>query len=752
MKQKRYSQALRMITMLSMITATSATVLAGELMAPKPVQAVQNVQKKSEVPYRNVMYYGDWSVWGGQGNYYPKDLPADVYTHMNYAFIDLDENGDLILTDADAAFGNPVGSGNSWGDELSGVIPALAALKAEHPNMKVGASFGGWSKSADFTTVAANPTKRARFIENVLKFIKYTDMDFVDIDWEYPASVREPDLVDNKNDEGTPNAKPEDRQNFITLMAEMRAALDKQGKTEGKYYELSCALPGTPGQLEKGIDVERLFEIVDFGNMMTYDMNGAWGDRAGHQTALYSNPEDPTGFSVENVVSYLKSKNVPSEKIVIGAAFYTRGWDSVEKGSDSSQPGLFQATAPTNKDADQSPSRGADNEAPTAVGDGGRKGGVWSYRSLDKLKAAIPDLKEYWDDVAKAPYLYSESTKDFYTYDNVKSITYKTEFVKENQLGGVISWMASQDKATTSTKRDELSNAIKEGLYGKEALPETTNLGQTSLDLAVSIQQGKTDSGGEGYELTITNQEPLEAYGGDALTLADRYYSTVKKPTFIITMKDGSTLSKGDYRSGSVTEKNGKTYVDLSAVYDGKFIKPGLSYTFKLATKNGAIFDASNIAQIELVQHYNATTPLGSQIIYQDTQLVEGAPTLSGVSDVTLELGSAFDPLAQVRAYDQKDGDLTSSIQITGTVDTQKVGTYTLNYSVTNSAGKETTAQRTVTVVEVPTNNAAQWQAATVYYGGDEVVYNGVKYIANYWTQGDRPDLSGAYGPWRVAN
>ena len=37
-------------------------------------------------------------------------------------------------------------------------------------------------------------------------------MDFVDVDWEYPGSVRQPDLVDNKNDEGTPNAVPQDKE------------------------------------------------------------------------------------------------------------------------------------------------------------------------------------------------------------------------------------------------------------------------------------------------------------------------------------------------------------------------------------------------------------------------------------------------------------------------------------------------------------------------------------------------------------
>ncbi len=97
--------------------------------------------------------------------------------------------------------------------------------------------------------------------------------------------------------------------------------------------------------LDKGIDIKQLFEVVDFANMMTYDMNGAWSATSGHHTALYGNPNDPNyanGLSVDQTVRFLKEHGAPSEKIVIGAAFYTRGWNEVAKGTDPNTPGLFQ--------------------------------------------------------------------------------------------------------------------------------------------------------------------------------------------------------------------------------------------------------------------------------------------------------------------------------------------------------------------------------------------------------------------------
>ena len=50
-------------------------------------------------PYRNVLYYGDWSIYTGQGNFYPSEIDANLISHLIFAYVDLDSNGDLILFD-----------------------------------------------------------------------------------------------------------------------------------------------------------------------------------------------------------------------------------------------------------------------------------------------------------------------------------------------------------------------------------------------------------------------------------------------------------------------------------------------------------------------------------------------------------------------------------------------------------------------------------------------------------------------------
>ncbi|MGL4523689.1 MAG: glycosyl hydrolase family 18 protein, partial [Bacilli bacterium] len=268
------------------------TLLVGGLvpsLAPYNVLAAPVVKTvKQEVQKRNVMYYGDWSIWGGQGQFYPQDIPAEELTHLNFAFMDFDSSGNLIFTDKDAALEANLGQpGVTWGDINAGLLASLIDLRAKNPNLKLGISLGGWSKSGDFSAVCASDATRAKFVDNVMKFVEYTGFDFVDVDWEYPASVRTGDKVDNKNDEGTPSSKPEDKENYIKLLSDLRAALNKKGAENGKKYELSVALPVSQTKLTDGIDIPKLFGIVDFANMMTYDTAGAWQGNSAHQSALY---------------------------------------------------------------------------------------------------------------------------------------------------------------------------------------------------------------------------------------------------------------------------------------------------------------------------------------------------------------------------------------------------------------------------------------------------------------------------------
>lgn len=745
-----------------LVLVVSSLVLSLSVLVPSKIVEAAEPQQ-----LRNVMYYGDWSIWGGEDNFYPKDIPADQLTHLNYAFLDFDSNGNLKFTDKDAAIGAPVGQeGVQWNSASAGVLNAIQDVRAKNPNLKIGISIGGWSKSGDFSDVAANPTTRANFVSNIAKFIKYTNMDFVDLDWEYPASVREPDKVDNTNDEGTPHAKPADKQNFITLLQDIRTAIDKQGKDLGKTYELSVALPASQNTLKNGVDVAQLFKVIDFANVMTYDMNGAWTPNSAHHSALYGNPADPnytSGFSVDQTVNYLQTNGAPSSKIVIGAAFYTRGWNNVAAGTDTAHPGLFQAAEKNNKDADLSPTYGANNKNPLKSGDGGRAGGVWPYRNIADLKVKSPDLKEYWDDVAKAPYMYNQKTGEFYTYDNPRSIGYKAEYVKKNQLGGVISWMQSQDKTTDTTKRDELTKAIKTGLFGSAALPANNTV---YADLNVKATIAPYSENGAGYEITVKNNE-TSGETGDVLKAVEAAFETVKLPKLYIPVNAAETLTAGDYKAGTVTVENGNVVVDLSSVYDAQQIPQGASYMFRLKSSAAAV-DVNRISSIALTQRIAKNgAELSKQTIYGGgavkpdptdptpptipTNLTAGTITESSIA---LSWSASTDnvKLAGYKVY--RDGVLVGTVAETTYTDANLKANTAYNYTVKAydaagnlSADSNTVAVKTKESTTPPVSNT--WDAAKAYNSGDVVTYQGKTYKAKWWTQGNVPGTE-QWGPWEL--
>ena len=542
-----------------------------------PQRVSTSVKAATTAKYRNVMYYGDWSIYSGQKNFTPDKIDGSLITHLNFAFMDADANGDLITTDTWADYQNPnvgysVGSDNKY----AGVLGAMVLLRQKYPNMKIGISVGGWTRSGDFPKLAASDKTRKNFANNVAKFVHCYGYDFVDIDWEYPTADRDPDPEGNgvAIDKGCKGSAA-DTQNFTLLLQEIRNSLDSYGKTDRKHYELSVAMSASPTMMS-AIEYDKVLNIVDFANMMTYDLNGAWGGFTAHQTALYTNPAYDGGdasLSVDSCIKYLENKygdDIDYSKIVVGVAPYTRGWKEVKKdtGRDPKNPGLY---------ADAT----------------GENGVTYAYGDIDSLISKY-NLTKYWDDVAKANYFYSESTGMFFTCDTEESVAEKGKYVREKHLGGLISWMASLDSTNSITK------TMKESLYGSEALPKQNIIipGNDGVETTVTAS-------GDTYTITIKNtNEKVTMPGGakdiSVMPWAEYFGKTLSYPSIAIETQNGETLS-GDWSAGgTITSENGKTVV-TPPEWSSKTLEPGASLTFTLKSGKGTA-STGNIKGIVLRQ------------------------------------------------------------------------------------------------------------------------------------------------------
>ena len=238
-------------------------------------------------------------------------------------------------------------------------------------------------------------------------------------------------------------------------------------------------------------------------------------------------------------------------------------------------------------------------------------------------------------------------------------------------------------------------------------VPVITLLGDTTVTIEVGATY--TDSGAtaaDNYDgdltssIAIVNNVDTSTVGtytvtynvsdtsGNAAVSVTRTVNVVDTTVPVITLLGDTT----------VTIEVGTTYTDSGATaadnYDGDL-------TSSIAIVNNV--DTSTVGTYTVTYNVsdtsgNAAVPVTRTVNVVDTT----APviTLLGDNPMTIEVGTTFtDPGAT--ASDAGDGDLTSSIVVSGSVDTSTIGTYTLTYDVSDTSGNPAdSVTRTVNVVD----------------------------------------------------
>ncbi len=322
-----------------------------------------------------------------------ENIDATKLTHINYAFANVIDNRAVLQMPYDASH-----------------LSRLNALKEHNPDLKILVSVGGWSWSGNFSDAALTSESRLQFAESVADLIREHKLDGIDLDWEYPGQIGAGNIY-----------RPEDKQNFTLLLKEVRKQLDKMSVEEDRKgldrYQLTIAT-GANEAYQQNTEMDKAQQYLDFVNIMTYDFHGSWTPTTGHHTNLYPSG-DPSGMSsVMGVENHLEA-GVPVEKLVLGVAFYARGW----KGVETVNNGLFQPY---------------ETDIPNV-----------SYSDLAANYINKNGFIRYWDNDAKAPYLWNEAERTFFTYDDEESLKYKTDYIKEQSLTGAMFWEHSHDVTET---------------------------------------------------------------------------------------------------------------------------------------------------------------------------------------------------------------------------------------------------------------------------------------------------------------
>src|SRR5699024_12162014 len=92
----------------------------------------------------------------------------------------------------------------------------------------------------------------------------------------------------------------------------------------------------------------------------------------------------------------------------------------------------------------------------------------------------------------------------------------------------------------------------------------------------------------------------------------------------------------------------------------------------------------------------NITTETRKVVVLEDDEA--SIITLNDDTTIELEVGETYEEPGAT-AEDNVDGDITDDIEITGEVNTNKVGGYTITYTVSDAAGNETVKERQIKII-----------------------------------------------------
>ena len=342
-------------------------------------------------PYRIVAYVAGWST--------PAVIHPEKLTHINFAFARITAAGQAALADGG----------------LEASLLRLIALKKTNSRLKVIVSIGGWMAEG-FSDAALTDASRALFADSAVELLRRFSADGIDIDWEYPG-------------QGVAGIKyrAEDRENFTRLLKTLRDKLDEasaaQGRTGGSRYTLTIA--SADREYFDHTEMDKLHRYLDWINVMSYDFFNSLTPTTGHHAGLYNAASAlPTDRDADASVKQHLAAGIPADKIVLGVAFYGRGFTGVRPVDN----GLKQPYQ--------------------------RFEGAHDYSEIADKFIGRQGFVRYWDDLAKAPYLWNSTTKTFITYDDPQSIKIKAQYVKAHHLGGMMFWELGEDR------NDELLDVI----------------------------------------------------------------------------------------------------------------------------------------------------------------------------------------------------------------------------------------------------------------------------------------------------
>ncbi|MFB6905696.1 chitinase C-terminal domain-containing protein [Streptomyces bacillaris] len=711
---------------------------------------------------RVIGYFTNWRTGkDGRDPYLVPNIPWTKVTHLNYAFAHVDSANKLSVGPDSP---DNASTGMTWpgvaGAEMDPSLPykghfnLLTKYKKQYPDVKTLVSVGGWAEtggyfgpdgtrvnSGGFYSMATNADGSVNtagintFSDSAVDFVRKYGFNGVDIDYEYATSMKD---AGNPMDHALANGRRAGLvKGYDVLMKTLREKLDRAGAADGKHYLLTVAAPSS-GYLLRGMETYQMQKYLDYVNIMSYDLHGAWNEYVGPNASLFDDGKDnelaQAGVyttSQYGGVGYLNTDwafhyfrgSMPAGRINIGLPYYTRGFKNVQGGTN----GLWGKAAATSCPAGSGLTKcgdgavGIDNlwhdkddngqEAPAGSNP------MWHAKNLEK--GIVGDyLTDYgfpantqltgtyvrnYDSTLVAPWLWNAQKKVFLSTEDEQSVKRKADYVVDQGIGGTMIWELAGDYQWNAAKGQyETGNTLTTAMYDafKTAAPygakrSTVDLPTQAVNIDVSF--GQFALGDSNYpispKLKITNNTQATLPGGTEFQFD---YATSAPAN----AKDQSGFGTSIIRSDHTAANN-----------IGGLKGPYNRVSLKLPAWQTLAPGAS--VELDFVYYLPTSTPSNWTVTFGGKSYALAGDLARGTTLV--EPGTGTNPTP------------TPTPDPTGP-------TPTPTPTPTQPGG---------------TCSAPAWNAGTEYQGGAVVSQDGHEWKASWWTKGEKPGTTGQWGVWK---
>lgn len=744
MKKIKMKKTLAVALVAAVGITTGAQAVSAAVTVNRPAYGYEtklNVNAKpteGDLSRKLVGYFPSWAYASDQQAHFDAaDLQWGQLTHIQYSFGFIDEQTHKLYVDDSATKEDFSGYDIRYKGEkveldsskpYKGHFNLLETMRDKYsPDTKLMLSVGGWTGCKGFYPMIKTDEGIETFANSCIDFLKTYDFDGIDIDFEYPSAQP---LSGNTDQDGvySESMRPILNERYNLLIRVLRQKIDELSAQRNRKYQLTAAVTAS-GWVLAGITDNSYAQYLDFLSCMSYDYHGGWNQYVENQAGIYSDPAD--NETAQSAMPYLSmdwtfkfyNAVMPSERILMGIPYYTRGWENVQGGDGTGLHGTAGtssgATAATGIYNIWGDPKNGDDPNSDKIPAGANP--LWHVKNLLEED---PNLKECWDDVQKVPHVWQSEKKVFLSYENERSMEERLKYIKEHNLGGALIWVMNGDYGLNPNYEPGSTDPNK----GKYCFGNT---------LTTVLSDGLKAMGDckKSTEEDFSNVTPIDA----TITTSTMMDYPNTEVVFNVTNNTGKEIGKGwtlEFEAPKTFVSNGAEMgtAQVTDIPNSDLVKVKLTSTDYKGIGAGETVSTLKFKYkvcIPEIKNLRLNGKVPTNVSVNGNYL----PSLSGAGDMTVSVGGKLDLLSGIKSTDREDGDLTSQVGVVGEdkVDTSKPGIYNVGYYVSDSTGFMVKNESNIYVLPAEYSNVPVWEAKAYSEQNPKVMYKGAIYQASAW-------------------